>query len=166
MTEQLSINYVSIGYRAIGIFWVTNLVWYSCAAIPWNIVVLYWKTYKILHQWFWIPLKGEDSYISRYMYICFWCFSSSLLTYSFIFFTEWSPSLSRANLDGTNHTILVSSQIYYPSWVTLDLPNEHVYWIDIYKDFIERVNYEGGQRWSMKKTHDVSSASRHWSTSQ
>ncbi|XP_037895975.1 low-density lipoprotein receptor-related protein 1B isoform X2 [Glossina fuscipes] len=76
-------------------------------------------------------------------------------TKGFIFFTEWSPSLSRANLDGTNHTILVSSQIYYPSWVTLDLPNEHVYWIDIYKDFIERVNYEGGQRWSMKKTHDT-----------
>lgn len=58
-------------------------------------------------------------------------------------------------MDGTNQTTLVSTQIYYPSWVTLDLPNKHVYWIDIYKDLIERVNYEGQRRWSMKKTPDV-----------
>ncbi|XP_046809386.1 low-density lipoprotein receptor-related protein 1 [Lucilia cuprina] len=76
-------------------------------------------------------------------------------TKGFIFFTEWSPSLSRSNLDGTNRTVLVSTQIYYPSRLTLDLPNEHVYWIDIYKDFVERVDYEGRNRWAMKKTSDT-----------
>lgn len=59
-------------------------------------------------------------------------------------------------MDGYNRTVIVSSQIFYPSRVTLDLANEHVYWIDIYKDFIERVDYEGRNRWAMKKTPDVS----------
>ncbi|XP_067627209.1 prolow-density lipoprotein receptor-related protein 1 isoform X1 [Eurosta solidaginis] len=76
-------------------------------------------------------------------------------TKGFMFFTEWSPSLSRVRLDGRNRTILVSTQIYYPSRMTLDLPNEHIYWIDIYKDFIERVDYEGRNRWAMKKTADT-----------
>lgn len=80
----------------------------------------------------------------------------SFSPYSFLFFTEWGPSLSRVTLDGRNRTILVSTQIYYPSRMTLDLPNEHIYWIDIYKDFIERVDYEGRNRWAMKKTADVS----------
>ncbi|XP_055918086.1 low-density lipoprotein receptor-related protein 1 isoform X3 [Eupeodes corollae] len=76
-------------------------------------------------------------------------------TKGLIFYADWSPSLSRANLDGTNQIVIVSTAIYYPNRVTLDLANEHVYWIDIYKDFIERVDYNGNNRWAMKKTSDT-----------
>lgn len=77
-------------------------------------------------------------------------------TKGYLFYTDWSPSLSRALLDGTNRTALVKTNIYHPSGVTLDLANEHVYWIDVYKDVIERVDYNGQQRWTLKKTPNVS----------
>ncbi|XP_001985922.2 low-density lipoprotein receptor-related protein 1 isoform X2 [Drosophila grimshawi] len=75
-------------------------------------------------------------------------------TKGYLFYTDWSPSLSRALLDGSNRTTLVSTQVYHLSGVTLDLASEHVYWIDVYKDVIERVNYDGQQRWALKKSPD------------
>lgn len=60
--------------------------------------------------------------------------------------------LERANLDGTNQTVLVSHKIIYPFGLTLDLANEHVYWMDTYMDSIERVDYNGKNRWSLKKS--------------
>lgn len=77
-------------------------------------------------------------------------------TKGYLFYSDWSPSLSRALLDGSNRTTLVNTQVYHLSSVTLDLASEHVYWIDVYKDIIERVNYEGQQRWALKKSPDVS----------
>lgn len=81
-------------------------------------------------------------------------------TKGYLFYTDWSPSLSRALLDGSNRTALVKTNIYHPSGITLDLANEHVYWIDVYKDVIERVDYNGKQRWTLKKTPNVSCCGR------
>lgn len=78
-------------------------------------------------------------------------------TKGYLFYTDWKPSLSRSLPDGTNRTVLVTEQIYHPSSITLDLANELVYWVDIYKDVIERVTYEGQNRWTLKKSADVSS---------
>ncbi|XP_023030772.1 low-density lipoprotein receptor-related protein 1 [Drosophila willistoni] len=75
-------------------------------------------------------------------------------TKGFLFYTDWSPSLARSLLDGTNSTTLVRTEIYHPSCVTLDLASEYVYWIDLYKDVIERVTYEGKKRWTLKKSPD------------
>jgi len=77
-------------------------------------------------------------------------------TKGYMFYTDWTPSLSRSLLDGSNRTVLVTDQVYHPSSVTLDLANELVYWIDIYKDEVERVNYEGQDRWTLKRAPDVS----------
>lgn len=60
--------------------------------------------------------------------------------------------LERANLDGSNQTVLAAHKITYPLDLTLDLANEHVYWIDRYMDTIERVDYNGKNRWSLKKS--------------
>lgn len=77
-------------------------------------------------------------------------------TKGFMFYTDWTPSLSRSLLDGSNRTVLVTDQVYHPSSVTLDLANELVYWIDIYKDEVNRVDYEGRNRWTLKRRLDVS----------
>lgn len=77
-------------------------------------------------------------------------------TKGYMFFTKWIVigSLERANLDGSNQSTLVSHKINYPYGLTVDLPNEHVYWVDTYMDSIERVDYEGHSRWSLRKSVD------------
>lgn len=59
-------------------------------------------------------------------------------------------------MDGSDAIELVTTEVLYPTDITLDLANEHVYWIDTYIDFVERVDYNGKNRWSMKKNPDVS----------
>ncbi|KAG8233901.1 hypothetical protein J437_LFUL005229, partial [Ladona fulva] len=71
-----------------------------------------------------------------------------------MFFTKWGasmPMLERANLDGTERTPLVGHKIVYPYGVALDYPNKHVYWVDGYLDFVERVSYDGTNRRTVKK---------------
>lgn len=53
-------------------------------------------------------------------------------------------------MDGSNHTTIESYKIYYPTSLKLDLANEHIYWLDKYMDYIERVDYNGQNRWSLK----------------
>ncbi|KAJ6647666.1 Prolow-density lipoprotein receptor-related protein 1, partial [Pseudolycoriella hygida] len=73
-------------------------------------------------------------------------------TKGFLFFTKWEQSsIERSNMDGSNWTTLVTKKIIYPLGLTLDLANEHVYWVDHYMDFVERVDYNGQNRWSMVK---------------
>lgn len=71
-----------------------------------------------------------------------------------MFYTKWLivGSLERANLDGKNRTTLVNRKIIYPLGLTLDLPKEHLYWVDTYNDAIERIDYEGRFRWSVRKS--------------
>ncbi|XP_031616659.1 prolow-density lipoprotein receptor-related protein 1 isoform X3 [Contarinia nasturtii] len=69
-----------------------------------------------------------------------------------IFFTTSDSfgSLLQANMDGSNQTIIDSYKIFYPSSLKLDLANEQIYWLDKYMDYIERVDYSGNTRWSLK----------------
>lgn len=58
--------------------------------------------------------------------------------------------LLRANMDGSNYTIIESYKIFYPTSLRLDLANQHIYWLDKYMDYVERVDYDGKNRWSLK----------------
>lgn len=75
-----------------------------------------------------------------------------ILNRRFIFFTTSDSfgSLLRANMDGSNHTVIESYKIFYPTSLRLDLANEHIYWLDKYMDYVERVDYNGNNRWSLK----------------
>ncbi|KAL9703738.1 hypothetical protein quinque_007256 [Culex quinquefasciatus] len=76
-------------------------------------------------------------------------------TKGFLFFTKWGNSLAsveRSFLDGSNRTSIVLKKIVYPHGVALDLAMQHVYWVDTYLDSIERVNYDGSNRWFLKKS--------------
>ncbi|XP_059475497.1 low-density lipoprotein receptor-related protein 1 isoform X2 [Neocloeon triangulifer] len=71
-----------------------------------------------------------------------------------MFFTKWGftiPALERANLDGTSREVIVDNKIVYPYGVAIDFPNQHVYWVDSFLAQIERVDYDGGNRKSLKK---------------
>lgn len=77
-------------------------------------------------------------------------------TKGFMFYTKWEKSsLDRAHMDGSDSVVLVSSKIIYPLGITLDLANEHVYWVDTYTDIIERIDYDGQNRTPLKKHPDT-----------
>lgn len=69
-------------------------------------------------------------------------------TRGYIYFTKWGepPTVERCNMDGTNRTAIVTQKVVFPYGVTVDYPNNHIYWVDTYLDFIERVNYDGSNR--------------------
>lgn len=76
-------------------------------------------------------------------------------TVGFLFFTKWGKSLAsveRSFLDGSNRTSIVLKKIVYPHGVALDLALQHTYWVDTYLDSIERVDYDGNNRWFLKKS--------------
>lgn len=77
----------------------------------------------------------------------------------YMFFTKWgasSPMLERTTLDGLNRTTLVQQKIVYPYGLTVDYPTQHVYWVDTYLDFVERIDYDGSNRRTVKKGFPVS----------
>lgn len=67
----------------------------------------------------------------------------------FMFLTIWGANkakIIRAELDGKFKMVLVDSKIVYPYGITIDYPNKHLYWVDTYLDYIERINYDGTGR--------------------
>ncbi|XP_055372745.1 prolow-density lipoprotein receptor-related protein 1 [Condylostylus longicornis] len=73
-------------------------------------------------------------------------------TKGFLFYTDYTPAVIRSLLNGSNKTVIVNTTIYYPTSITLDLANGHIYYIDLYTDFVERVDYNGKNQWSIKKS--------------
>ena len=65
-----------------------------------------------------------------------------------LFTVEWGPNalLKRFDLDGTNMKILVQERIVYPSLISLDPTNDHIYWFDSYLETLERISYWGKNR--------------------
>lgn len=64
--------------------------------------------------------------------------------------------LERTLLDGSERKTLVDHKIVYPYGVTIDYTTQHVYWVDTYLDFVERVDYDGSNRRTIRKGFPVS----------
>ncbi|XP_057324953.1 protein cueball [Microplitis mediator] len=59
------------------------------------------------------------------------------------------PSISSANLDGTNYSIIINKDLYQPVAVTVDHLSQQLYWIDDEEGInfkIERSNLDGTRR--------------------
>lgn len=58
----------------------------------------------------------------------------------YLFWTDWSynmPSVSRANLDGTDIRVLFNKPlVVWPNGITIDYIAERIYWVDASKDYI------------------------------
>ncbi|XP_065222382.1 sortilin-related receptor-like [Planococcus citri] len=66
----------------------------------------------------------------------------------YIFWTDWasgSPSINRANLDGSEVLKLFANPIVeWPNGITIDFIGERIYWVDAKDDYIGSSDYRGG----------------------
>ncbi|NXJ08674.1 LRP1B protein, partial [Odontophorus gujanensis] len=74
-----------------------------------------------------------------------------------LFFTDYGnvAKVERCDMDGMNRTWIVDSKIEQPTALALDLINKYVYWVDIYLDSVEVVDYEGRKRHTVIKGRQV-----------
>lgn len=67
----------------------------------------------------------------------------------YMFWSDWnseSPSISRANLDGTNHKVLFGkSVVEWPNGITVDYIAERIYWVDGKRDYIASSDLHGNR---------------------
>ncbi|XP_031410177.1 low-density lipoprotein receptor-related protein 1B-like [Meleagris gallopavo] len=74
-----------------------------------------------------------------------------------LFFTDYGnvAKVERCDMDGMNRTWIVDSKIEQPTALALDLINKYVYWVDIYLDNVEVVDYEGRKRHTVIKGRQI-----------
>ena len=74
------------------------------------------------------------------------CALSSLYI-SFLFWRDWgTAAIERCTLAGSDRKALITSNIVWPSGITVDYTNKRLYWIDAHYDTITSIDYNGGQR--------------------
>lgn len=59
-------------------------------------------------------------------------------------------------MDGMNRTNIIDSKTEQPAALALDLVNKLVYWVDLYLDYIEVVDYQGKNRHTVIQGRQVS----------
>ncbi|NXX76697.1 LRP1B protein, partial [Urocolius indicus] len=74
-----------------------------------------------------------------------------------LFFTDYgnAAKVERCDMDGMNRTWIVDTKIEQPTALALDLINKYVYWVDIYLDSVEVVDYQGRKRHTVMKGKQV-----------
>ncbi|XP_012350206.1 vitellogenin receptor isoform X1 [Apis florea] len=73
----------------------------------------------------------------------------ALLPSSGIFYwTEWgmNSSILMAGMDGKNITVLVNQDLEWPNSLSIDYPNNRLYWIDTKQKMIESIRLDGTDR--------------------
>ena len=65
-----------------------------------------------------------------------------------LFWTDWgeNPRIERVGMDGSNRQPIISTKIYWPNGLALDIPTKRVYFADSKLDFIDFCNYDGTGR--------------------
>lgn len=68
-------------------------------------------------------------------------------TIRYMFWTDWiagSPGIYRANLDGSNATMLFTKPtVEWPNGITVDFIAERIYWVDAREDYIASSDFFG-----------------------
>ncbi|XP_077257889.1 low-density lipoprotein receptor-related protein 2-like [Temnothorax americanus] len=65
-----------------------------------------------------------------------------------LFWTDWgeNPRIERIGMDGTNRSTIISTKIYWPNGLALDIANRRIYFADSKLDFIDTCLYDGSKR--------------------
>ena len=66
----------------------------------------------------------------------------------YLFWTDWgeNPRIERAGMDGSDRRTIVSTKIYWPNGLTIDMPTRRLYFADSKLDYIDHCDYDGGNR--------------------
>lgn len=81
----------------------------------------------------------------RYMFMCVWGAAPT--------------GVWRASLAGGARAAVADLKLVYPGALALDLANRHLYWADSYLESLERADYDGRHRITIKRNYVVSRAS-------
>lgn len=67
---------------------------------------------------------------------------------SIFYWTEWgmNSSILMAGMDGKNITLLVNQNLEWPNSLSIDYPNNRLYWIDTKQKVIESIQLDGTDR--------------------
>ena len=65
-----------------------------------------------------------------------------------LFWTDWgeNPRIERIGMDGSKRESIITTKIYWPNGLALDIPTKRVYFADSKLDFIDFCNYDGTGR--------------------
>ena len=65
-----------------------------------------------------------------------------------LFWTDWgeNPRIERVGMDGTLRQAIITTKIYWPNGLALDIPTKRIYFADSKLDFIDFCNYDGSGR--------------------
>ena len=65
-----------------------------------------------------------------------------------LFWTDWgeNPRIERIGMDGSSRQAIITTKIYWPNGLALDIPTKRVYFADSKLDFIDFCNYDGTGR--------------------
>lgn len=65
-----------------------------------------------------------------------------------LFWTDWgeNPRIERVGMDGTERSVIISTKIYWPNGLALDVATKRVYFADSKLDFIDTCLYNGTGR--------------------
>lgn len=80
-----------------------------------------------------------------------------------MFWTDWgrNPRIERASMDGKLRTVIINAKLYWPNGLTIDYPNNMLYFADAYLDFIDFCDYDGNNRKQVVASDLVSVRERH-----
>ena len=69
-----------------------------------------------------------------------------------MFWTDWGtvPKIERSNLAGEKRVVLINTNLKKPLGMSVDVDNDHLYWVDDYWDRIERSDFNGNNRISFQ----------------
>ncbi|XP_012532761.2 vitellogenin receptor [Monomorium pharaonis] len=65
-----------------------------------------------------------------------------------MYWSDWGsfPHIAVAGMDGKNNQVFVSEKLGWPKSVTIDYPNERLYWVDAKSKIIESIHLDGTDR--------------------
>lgn len=65
-----------------------------------------------------------------------------------MYWTDWGEpaAIVTASMDGTNDKPFVSNDIHWPNGLTIDFPNQRLYWTDAKKMSLESIRLDGTDR--------------------
>nr|CAD7434279.1 unnamed protein product [Timema monikensis] len=71
-----------------------------------------------------------------------------LLSEGLMFWTDWGkkPLIGRAGMDGSEPVAFVSEGLYWPNGLSLDYPNDRLYWVEAKFSKIESIKLDGSDR--------------------